>query len=42
VKIQSSWPTLYQWKKWKVEDVCRFHGFEQGMQERGFPLGKGR
>jgi hypothetical protein len=21
-------------KKWKVENVCGFHGFEQGMQER--------
>jgi hypothetical protein len=21
-------------EEWKVENVCRFHGFEQGMQER--------
>jgi hypothetical protein len=29
-------------EKWKVENVCRFHGFEQGMQERRFSPGKGR
>jgi hypothetical protein len=29
-------------EKWKVENVCRLHGFEQDMQERRFSLVKGR
>jgi hypothetical protein len=31
-----------QKEKWKVENVCGLHRLEQGMQERRFPLGKGR
>jgi hypothetical protein len=29
-------------KKWKMENVCRLHEFEQGMQEGRFSLRKGR
>jgi hypothetical protein len=29
-------------EKWKMENVCRLHGFEQGMQEGRFSLREGR
>jgi hypothetical protein len=28
-------------KEWNIENVCRLHGFEQGLQEGWFSLGKG-